>query len=98
MTHPAVYLISIGVAVGVALFAFFANAPQYNRTGQHRSHRTFDFEYVDNSRECTICISNITSDLTYLDCGHAFHRRCIRKWLNTSDTCPNCKQIQRNQI
>ncbi|RLM61135.1 hypothetical protein C2845_PM14G11040 [Panicum miliaceum] len=25
-----------------------------------------------------------------LDCGHLFHRRCIRRWLRQNSTCPTC--------
>ena len=28
-----------------------------------------------------------------INCGHSFCENCIKSWLNTNNTCPNCKFI-----
>ncbi|NWU91053.1 DZIP3 ligase, partial [Upupa epops] len=41
---------------------------------------------------CTICHDELSSDTYRLDCGHRFHRECIRRWLKQhSSTCPICR-------
>ncbi|XP_068000700.1 E3 ubiquitin-protein ligase TTC3 isoform X2 [Melanerpes formicivorus] len=41
---------------------------------------------------CTICHDELHEDLCELECGHHFHRECIRKWLKQqSSTCPICR-------
>lgn len=38
---------------------------------------------------CTICLEEVRS--VPLECGHVFHNKCILKWLQDNDTCPNCR-------
>ncbi|NXK83630.1 TTC3 ligase, partial [Amazona guildingii] len=41
---------------------------------------------------CTICHDELNRDLCELECGHRFHRECIRTWLKQhSSTCPICR-------
>ncbi|NXL92872.1 TTC3 ligase, partial [Alectura lathami] len=41
---------------------------------------------------CTICHDELSKDSCELECGHHFHRECIRKWLKEhSSTCPICR-------
>ena len=30
-------------------------------------------------------------NIVNLDCKHYFHRKCIKKWLDKNNTCPNCR-------
>ncbi|NXF11360.1 DZIP3 ligase, partial [Smithornis capensis] len=46
----------------------------------------------DNADPCTICHDELSSDSCELECGHHFHRGCIRTWLKEhSSTCPICR-------
>ncbi|XP_037992049.1 E3 ubiquitin-protein ligase TTC3 [Motacilla alba alba] len=41
---------------------------------------------------CTICHDELSRDCCELECGHRFHRECIRTWLKQhSSTCPICR-------
>ncbi|XP_064503163.1 E3 ubiquitin-protein ligase TTC3 isoform X4 [Pseudopipra pipra] len=41
---------------------------------------------------CTICHDELSKDSCELECGHHFHRECIRTWLKEhSSTCPICR-------
>ena len=41
---------------------------------------------------CTICFHGGAGPWVALeDCGHSFHRHCIRRWLLRHDTCPMCR-------
>ncbi|EAX94045.1 hypothetical protein TVAG_150920 [Trichomonas vaginalis G3] len=39
--------------------------------------------------KCAICLNNV-NDFTISTCGHVFCRKCIEKWLESSNTCPKC--------
>ncbi|VDM17162.1 unnamed protein product [Hydatigera taeniaeformis] len=45
--------------------------------------------------KCPICQEFLGSDvndhISALFCGHAYHATCIKKWLETSSTCPQCR-------
>uniref|UniRef100_A0A183CC21 ATP-dependent DNA helicase n=1 Tax=Globodera pallida TaxID=36090 RepID=A0A183CC21_GLOPA len=46
------------------------------------------------SGDCCICKLEIRANnaITTLPCGHKnFHTSCLKKWLKTSATCPNCR-------
>ncbi|XP_052529754.1 E3 ubiquitin-protein ligase TTC3 isoform X5 [Tympanuchus pallidicinctus] len=50
-------------------------------------------DYVPSSDDpCIICHDELSRDSCELECGHHFHRECIRKWLKEhSSTCPICR-------
>ncbi|NWW73298.1 HRD1 ligase, partial [Climacteris rufus] len=50
-------------------------------------------EYEASSDDpCTICHEELGRDSCELECGHEFHRECIRTWLQEhSSTCPICR-------
>ncbi|NXU67620.1 DZIP3 ligase, partial [Horornis vulcanius] len=50
-------------------------------------------EYAASSDDpCTICHEELGRSSCELECGHEFHRECIRTWLQErSSTCPICR-------
>ncbi|XP_042910098.1 E3 ubiquitin-protein ligase TTC3 isoform X2 [Parasteatoda tepidariorum] len=41
---------------------------------------------------CIICYEEMTPSNAYkVDCGHCFHLKCIREWLNKKSDCPICR-------
>jgi len=47
--------------------------------------------------ECPICIEQLNrDDLQFINCGHFFHKECIKKWVNSEtdnhNKCPNCRK------
>ena len=48
--------------------------------------------------ECSICMNEITKNekMVTTPCKHVFHKRCLGKWRERSDTaptCPNCRAV-----
>ena len=49
---------------------------------------------VDN--DCCVCLDELYFNVVGLDCGHSFHRNCIREWLMSIEypgTCPICRDM-----
>ena len=40
---------------------------------------------------CAICLDKKTWRTVTLECGHNFHHRCIKKWVNIKNQCPLCR-------
>ncbi|XP_028403586.1 epidermal growth factor receptor substrate 15 homolog [Dendronephthya gigantea] len=40
---------------------------------------------------CSICRDKIENDEAKLECGHRFHRKCVKQWIQTERTCPLCR-------
>ena len=47
-----------------------------------------------DTRSCVICLSKfeLKSKIRPLPCNHAFHAKCVDKWLRTNRTCPICRR------
>ena len=45
--------------------------------------------------ECSICLADVNARVAkQLECGHCFHRRCIKRWFGRGSlTCPLCRAI-----
>ena len=43
--------------------------------------------------KCAICLDIFDSDskVCLLNCGHVFHKDCIKNWVNIKNTCPTCR-------
>lgn len=48
--------------------------------------------------ECSICYNTYSNNESTggLKCGHYYHTQCILRWLETSTTCPLCRQYVMN--
>lgn len=41
---------------------------------------------------CIICHEELRQNIIcVLECGHRFHKHCIKTWLNAQSTCPTCR-------
>ena len=46
------------------------------------------------SVSCFICqeaLSLCSEEISVLNCGHLYHKRCLQLWMNDNSTCPECK-------
>ncbi|PWA52959.1 zinc finger, RING/FYVE/PHD-type [Artemisia annua] len=54
------------------------------------------------TEECQICLADyvdVDDIRVFPQCGHAFHARCIDKWLRLHSSCPTCRsEIQLTAI
>ncbi|KAG8382509.1 hypothetical protein BUALT_Bualt05G0084700 [Buddleja alternifolia] len=50
----------------------------------------------DKSEICTVCQDDLCQEdemVGVLDCGHEYHAKCIKQWLQEKNICPLCKTI-----
>jgi len=51
--------------------------------------------------DCIICLTDYSENNKYseLYCGHRYHTKCIKKWMNYREICPLCntKLIKKNK-
>lgn len=62
------------------------------RMKQRKYIHTMSDDQTDNE-PCCVCQEeyNDGEDLGTLDCGHDFHKECIKQWLAQKNLCPICK-------
>lgn len=45
-----------------------------------------------NDRTCIICREEMVSAVKRLPCGHFFHFKCLKSWLERQQVCPTCRK------
>merc|ERR1719240_160924 len=47
----------------------------------------------NQKNDCTVCLEElVVGELaTRIPCGHLFHERCLRGWLQKKNQCPTCR-------
>ena len=68
---------------------------KYNILKQKLKLKTKDISN-DETKECSICLQNITNQACVLDCDHYFHLNCIKKWVKHKPNCPTCPTCRQN--
>ncbi|XP_040440994.1 E3 ubiquitin-protein ligase TTC3 isoform X1 [Falco naumanni] len=69
------------------------NLQPWGNVGATPKSKWKKLDYTASSDDpCTICHDELSRDMCELECGHRFHRECIRTWLKQhSSTCPICR-------
>ncbi|NWW93779.1 DZIP3 ligase, partial [Rhynochetos jubatus] len=69
------------------------NLQPWGNVGATPKSKWKKLDYTASSDDpCTICHDELSRDWCELECGHRFHRECIRTWLKQhSSTCPICR-------
>lgn len=57
-------------------------------------------DVLSNDPRCAICYDNMLPEQSckQLACGHCYHELCLRRWFETSSTCPYCRADLRRQM
>ncbi|CAH2062426.1 unnamed protein product, partial [Iphiclides podalirius] len=89
--------IGVGIGVGLAyLFSGSSKLPHCSRAtnGAGASTKRSNKKYRRRKAgcvTCSVCIEDIASIVT-LPCGHRFHDKCVRRWVQGLESCPNCRR------
>lgn len=51
------------------------------------------------SDTCAICLDDFQTkeEISICKCGHAYHHKCIMKWMEIKETCPICQRNCRHK-
>lgn len=67
----------------------------------HKVMSTMDTSYPDVNeselealpdRTCIICREEMSNSVKRLPCGHCFHLKCLKSWLERQQVCPTCRK------
>ena len=74
------------------LGGFFENKTDWE---QVKSLPTVRFSEKEKETKCSICMGDFRAneELFKLQCGHIYHKKCLKEWLKKSIYCPLCKEI-----
>ncbi|CAH2062425.1 unnamed protein product, partial [Iphiclides podalirius] len=88
-------VIGVGLGAGLAyLFSGSSEAPHCsaatNATGASSSSNDNYLKRKMPCEICSVCLEDIL--LVTLPCGHRFHDKCVRRWVQDRQNCPNCRR------
>ena len=67
------------------------NCRRLHRLEEQERQREFEIRPRTRAfaRSCSICMNDNPDFIT--ECGHQFHRECLRQWRRREHTCPQCR-------
>nr|XP_054751244.1 uncharacterized protein LOC129257042 isoform X1 [Lytechinus pictus] len=79
-----------GSLSGIAMGTIISEASSYLTRAEKKKKRK-DSEIVGM---CAVCQDDLYGDPDErkLECGHNFHNKCIKSWVNEEGTCPICRK------
>lgn len=60
----------------------------------HENIKKIVFNSLSEDKECSICREPelmTLDDCFVLNCGHVYHKACVKPWLVEFSTCPTCR-------
>ena len=57
-----------------------------------------NYNNINYSDKCSICLEKFNRDTKTLVCKHNFHPDCIINWLEIKEECPNCRNNLNNTV
>ena len=71
-----------------------------NKNGKNNKNTSKILLYFINYKKqqqqqqrCIICLDKNKKNLIKTKCNHYYHKECIKKWCEISNTCPACRFI-----
>ncbi|TKS85224.1 RING finger protein 122 [Collichthys lucidus] len=84
-----VYIIILGIGLFILTLSliFCCYLFRFRRQGARE-------QYGYNEQTCAVCLEEFRSrdELGVCPCSHAFHKKCLLKWLEIRSVCPMCNK------
>ena len=71
-------------------YDIYAELKNLGLINDHMTKEEIDKIKEEKIDRCNICLYELEKG-KYLNCGHAFHLKCIRSWVSQNAKCPLCK-------
>ena len=84
--------------IGVVTPDAYKNSKSYKTQSECQSNC-----HISRTSECSICLDSVLNlnprnKILSLSCNHAFHYKCIIRWIKKKPTCPICRQNIRTPL
>ena len=88
-------------SLNISIIDFFLSNDNYNYNSNRESIEMLNNRnnintintviYIDDKKECCICLDKNMTEWVRTPCDHEFHKKCINDWYSTKNTCPICR-------
>lgn len=81
-------------ASGPSVLKFHATAPEVGALTCARTNKVPVLEMADlGPPTALITVTTPQQEVELMNCGHAFHTKCIKEWLGRNNRCPLCREV-----
>ncbi|XP_062340025.1 RING finger protein 122 isoform X2 [Osmerus eperlanus] len=98
-----IYMVIFGTGIFVFVFSLIFCCYFFSKLRHQAQRQKFGYKTVvfkDDPKKlnlhgtCAVCLEDfrLKDELGVLPCQHAFHRRCLLKWLEVRCVCPLCNK------
>ncbi|KAG7263428.1 hypothetical protein CRUP_015528 [Coryphaenoides rupestris] len=86
---PQLYVIILGIGFFIFMLTLIFCCYLF-RLRRQNSREQFGY----NEQTCAVCLEEFRSrdELGVCLCSHAFHKKCLLKWLEIRSVCPMCNE------
>uniref|UniRef100_A0A3B3BVK9 Zgc:175214 n=1 Tax=Oryzias melastigma TaxID=30732 RepID=A0A3B3BVK9_ORYME len=88
-----VYVIVLGIGLFVFMLSLIFCCYLF-RLKQQGTREQFSYNEVCAAQTCAVCLEEFRTrdELGVCPCSHAFHKKCLLKWLEIRSVCPMCNK------
>uniref|UniRef100_A0A671TD79 RING finger protein 122-like n=1 Tax=Sinocyclocheilus anshuiensis TaxID=1608454 RepID=A0A671TD79_9TELE len=91
-----IYMVIFGTGIFVFVLSLIFCCYFISKLRHQAQSERFGYREVRCFKEqtCAVCLEDfkVKDELGMLPCQHAFHRRCVVKWLEVRCVCPMCNK------
>uniref|UniRef100_A0A4W5P3F6 Si:dkey-51a16.9 n=1 Tax=Hucho hucho TaxID=62062 RepID=A0A4W5P3F6_9TELE len=94
------YVIILGIGLFIFMLSLIFCCYMFRLRRQGTREQYGYNEVISSCQTCAVCLEEFKSrdELGVCPCSHAFHKKCLLKWLEIRSVCPMCnKPICRSQ-
>ncbi|XP_049821046.1 RING finger protein 141 isoform X1 [Aethina tumida] len=82
-------------AIGTAVYAWMTSKNTEQPLAANSTYRSNAHDSKEKEKkkveECCICFNPLGEEMYTLNCGHNYHIKCIKLWLDSKRDCPICR-------
>ncbi|KAL4636000.1 RING finger protein 122 isoform X3 [Arapaima gigas] len=94
-----IYMVIFGTGIFIFVLSlifccYFISKLRHQAQSERFGYKEVSAAHCKHLQTCAVCLEDfkVKDELGVLPCQHAFHRKCLVKWLEVRCVCPMCNK------